>query len=236
MNGLGISIHRDLTPGAPSAITIAAGRWALAAQSTIPFVEIRAAGRSTLLTWGHVVEVADHDAAQVISASFHKGDATLVQVDSAPPRPPAAITLHAGWTLNGAQDTWTTRQIDVRTARRVYLWIGNLLTEATVAWTRTHRAFEIGEPNAPGSIAVVGSNGVVIESVTTASFHAPLPCGIGSGQHRDTAVPGRTLQALCPHALRDTVQVSAPVADLNAVGFEIDAGAAFADSFFVVEY
>lgn len=239
MIALGFSVHRILMPGDPSPITLAAGRWALATQSTLPFVEVAADGRAAVVTWGHVVEVPEGCAAQVTNKSFHEGDAVFVRCDGSPPRPPSAITLQAGWRLEGDEEdgTWITRQVDVRTARRVYLWIASLSTSGSVQWTRTHRAFEIGRPNWDLSLAALANNGVVIEGVTTATFHAPLPCGIGSGQHLDTAAPGRTLQAVCPHALRDTVQVSAPAADLAAVGFEEEEGSGiYADSFFVVEY
>lgn len=238
---LGVSIHRDLNPGEASAITLAAGRWALAPQSSLPFVEVLAGGRSAPVTWGHVVEVPEGQSGQVRNVSLHSGDAVLVRCDSAPPRAPSAITLQAGWALTGEGEdaVWTTRQIDVRTARRVYLWVAGLSTTGSVQWTRTHRAFEIGRPNWDLSLAVLANNGVVVETLATTTFHVPLPCGIGSGQHLDTSAPapGRTLQAVCPHALRDTVQVSATAAALDAVGFEVEVGSSvYRDAFFVVEY
>lgn len=233
---LGVVVEKNLAPLAESRSTVGPGRWCLHARSTIPFVSLtnpQMGGRE--ITWGDSFEVPDGQAFRITNTSAHAGDVHLAAMGTgagAAPRAPSAVTIPAAFVAVG--NTYVSRWIDTRTARRVFLCLPGL-AQGNITATFEHQAPERGSPYGPGTSALTPPNvGTVVVARLCELYAEMVPAGIGSGQNLDTG--GASLPELRPHALLDRARASLVAAEVDPLGFNTAPGPSLINAFYVLEY
>ena len=204
------------------------GSWSMSPMCTVPFVELVGGEMgSKVITWGEAVEIPQGRYAKLKNPCFHSGDIRMTAVgrNSVGARP-HSITIPAVVVVGkDPPNTYTTREIDTRLARRVFLmgWQFNLTAGITytVVQRGTRRGLQYSPATAAAGVGVLSFNKTVTGDIKY------LDCGNGSGSYLDTA--GKNAPDTVPHALLDSLHVVIP--DNNVNGFNQSS-----DLFFVIEY
>lgn len=217
-----------------------AGRYCLGTRSTVPWVTIQAGSDAHVITWGDVVDVPEGTKASVKNTSLHAGDIWLNTCAIASKAPPS-LTIPANFellqfSLPPVANWFTSRWIDLRGARRVYLAL-NKLNAGNISFFIQQKALRkdgLGPNTAGASGTWTGPGGDVVFEQPTAGFPNFLPLGIGSGLILKDA-GGERVADNAPMALLDTGRVFVGNLDANALGWTNGAGK-YVDAFFVLEY
>lgn len=207
-----------------------AGYWVLSPRSTAPFAKVQTRDGVRTLFLGDGVEVTEDNAAPVSNASFHTGTAIFEAAGALASGPglfrPAALTIPArlkelarGWVSPGAP-VYRSRPLDVRYARRAYLWIaGTTLGPSPVPaplWVR--HVTERGDDDGVYSGASTVPNNILIDRHDVNNSLNSIPLGLGSG-HDTFPGTAQNIPDLRPFALLDWLQVELDKAAFDAAGY-----------------
>ncbi len=217
--------------------TLGPGRWVLTARSTIPFVSVKWGQGSRTLTWGEAVEIPSGESGgQVLSASYHPGDAHFAAVGDGwgfTAFRPASVTIPAQIFQVPASPApvviWRTIQVDTRLARRAYLWLA-VTAGADLPW-KVYLSGERSLVAGPSTITATGKAGVTDYTQTAVGYANSIPLGFGAGQNREPAPGLNSLPELRAMALLDWAFVEFTAADAAVAGISETS-----DAFFTLEY